>query len=449
VLGYDGADPYLVVDAAAIDDAGGNANGRLDPGETADAIFTLVNIGGVDASNVTATLSTDDPYLTITDNSGYFGAMPIDMLVDNMSDPFTITASGSAPHGYNAEFTLIATGDGGFADTIVHELTIGQPVPTDSGHYYAYYSGGLHEHAPTYFWVAIDSTQSTYPGVSLDFYDNQSAYLPLPFPFTYYGVEYDSFTICSNGWIAMGHRVTTDWTNSGIPNTDGPEAMIAPMWDDLDPGNTGQPSDVYYYYDQTNHRLIVEYFQVEHYAAGYHETFEVILYDPAYYPTPTGDGEILFQYLLAQQQVDNTIGIENADEDLGIQYSRDNVYHENAMTITDEFAIRITTWKPDQTGIEEFNGPVDAVSSILSVSPSITTGSVQIAYTLIGHSGEKTVYIYDATGRRVRRYLCDGEQATVTWDGRDAAGNRVASGIYFVTMDSGDVRESRKVIVVD
>lgn len=412
-------------------------------------IFTLVNIGGTDATNVTATLSTDDPYLTVTDASGYFGSMPIDMLVDNSADPFTVAVSSDAPHGYEAEFTIIATGDGGFVDTIVHEIPIGQQVPSDGGYYYAYYSGGPHEHTPAYNWVAIDSTQTTYPGISMDFYDNQSAYLPLPFPFTYYGVEYDSFTISSNGWIAMGVRVTTDWTNSGIPNSDGPEAMIAPMWDDLDPGNAGQPSDVYYYYDEANHRLIVEYFQVEHYAAGYHETFEVILYDPDYYVSPTGDGDILFQYFLAQQQVDNTIGIENEAEDQGIQYSRDNIYHEHAATITDEFAIRFTTWKPDQTGIEEYSGYNEPAPYFLRVSPSITSGTVKIAFALSGHVGAKAVHIYDATGRRVRVYNCEGEQATVTWDGRDATGNRVANGIYFVTLDSGEIRESRKVIMVD
>ncbi|NIW48323.1 MAG: hypothetical protein GWN30_27295, partial [Gammaproteobacteria bacterium] len=63
----------------------------------------------------------------------------------------------------------------------------------------------------------------------------------------------------------MGSTTSADWTNSGIPNVDGPDAMIAGLWDDLDPGNSGMAGDVYTYYDAPNHRFIIEYFRVEHY----------------------------------------------------------------------------------------------------------------------------------------------------------------------------------------
>lgn len=189
------------------------------------------------------------------------------------------------------------TANGGFVDTLDFVLVAGQGVPTDTGYYYSYYSGGPHLNCPVFNWIAIDSTQTANPGVSLDLFDNQTVRVGLPFAFQYYGTDYDTISICSNGWVAMGSQTATDWTNSNIPNPDGPDAMIAGMWDDLDPGNIGASSDIYYYNDAANHRFIIEYFQVEHWPSGNHETFEITLYDPVYYPTPTDDGEIIVQYL--------------------------------------------------------------------------------------------------------------------------------------------------------
>ena len=47
--------------------------------------------------------------------------------------------------------------------------------------------------------------------------------------------------------------------------------------------------------------------------------------------------------------------------------------------------------------------------------------------------------IYDASGRRVREIesgvVPAGEHAAV-WDGRDASGHRVSTGLYFVRLDA-------------
>ena len=78
VLNYTGTDPYVACLANTIIDVGGNNNGRLDPGETVDMTATIRNIGGVDFTNLNTTLVCTDPYITITDNSGYFGYLAVD-----------------------------------------------------------------------------------------------------------------------------------------------------------------------------------------------------------------------------------------------------------------------------------------------------------------------------------------------------------------------------------
>jgi hypothetical protein len=65
--------------------------------------------------------------------------------------------------------------------------------------------------------------------------------------------------------------------------------------------------------------------------------------------------------------------------------------------------------------------------------------------------GTATLEVFDLLGRRVR-VLTDGEQTagahTATWDGRDAAGRRVANGVYLVRLRSADASATRRVSVL-
>jgi len=62
-----------------------------------------------------------------------------------------------------------------------------------------------------------------------------------------------------------------------------------------------------------------------------------------------------------------------------------------------------------------------------------------------------TVQIYDASGRLVRtvadRHYAAGRHQT-TWDGRDDAGARVASGVYFCQLDNGRSAFRRKIVLL-
>ncbi|MEZ5064120.1 MAG: FlgD immunoglobulin-like domain containing protein [bacterium] len=59
-------------------------------------------------------------------------------------------------------------------------------------------------------------------------------------------------------------------------------------------------------------------------------------------------------------------------------------------------------------------------------------------------------HIYDVTGRHVRTLTSESRgRGTLSWDGRDSAGQRLASGIYFVRMELGAERVTRKVTLLD
>jgi hypothetical protein len=120
--------PVIDLISVSIDDASGNANGILDPGETADVVITVSNLGSGSASTVTGTISEDDVYLSISDDSGYFGDILAGGVGDNSGDVFVVSADGSCPIGYAAPMQLILIGDINFTRTLNVTITVGDRI---------------------------------------------------------------------------------------------------------------------------------------------------------------------------------------------------------------------------------------------------------------------------------------------------------------------------------
>lgn len=100
--------PWLVYNSSSINDATGNSNGLLDYGETSKINVGIENQGDRPGLNVIATLSTDNPYITITDNQAPYGDIAIDSIV-NVNDAFEISVANNIPDGQDVLFTLAAT----------------------------------------------------------------------------------------------------------------------------------------------------------------------------------------------------------------------------------------------------------------------------------------------------------------------------------------------------
>ena len=62
-----------------------------------------------------------------------------------------------------------------------------------------------------------------------------------------------------------------------------------------------------------------------------------------------------------------------------------------------------------------------------------------------------SIRVYDVSSRAVRT-LIDMQQTagrhTTTWNGTDEGGRRVSSGIYFIRLEAGDFRKTRKITLV-
>ncbi len=168
--------------------------------------------------------------------------------------------------------------------------------------------------------------------------DDRSTVVDLPFTFKFYGLEYDEITICTNGWLAFGDCTPdSDYSNTAIPNSDGPAAMLAPFWEDMNLENGGEIAT---YYDVVEGYFIIEFYRVPQWSpANTYETFEVILYDPSQWVNPTGDGTVLFQYLDITDPTEATFGIENLTEAVGLEIGYNDGYPASVSGIEDNYAI--------------------------------------------------------------------------------------------------------------
>jgi hypothetical protein len=90
-----------------------NANGRLDPGETATVDVPLRNVGGLDATNVSATLTTTTPGVTILPlTTKQYPDIAKEVGVSSSATPFRIKLESSFVCGTPINFTLTVNYNG-------------------------------------------------------------------------------------------------------------------------------------------------------------------------------------------------------------------------------------------------------------------------------------------------------------------------------------------------
>ncbi len=335
-------------------------NNILDPGDTVQMTVTLQNVGTVAISAVTGTLISNDTAITIDDADGYFTNILPGAYGTNTVNTFEITANAQIIPGTQFVLDLQLTDDLGYNDTVplqieVGEVSITDPLGPDAYGYYCYDDGDVsYIKAPTYNWAEIAPSQGGAGQVlSMNDTGDQGViqHVDLPFNLQFYGENYDEMTICSNGWMSPGDTDNRSYMNWIIPGAGGPSPIIAPFWDDLK--NMG--GTVVVYNDVALHRYIVEWSEMHNDYNDAEETFQVIIYDTAYYPTSNGDNEILFQYKVFNNvdQGDyfsyhvshgcySTVGLEDHTATRGIQYTFNNEYPTAAKPITNGTAILFT-----------------------------------------------------------------------------------------------------------
>ncbi len=171
---------------------------------------------------------------------------------------------------------------------------------------------------PTFSWVDITGVGTL---VALTGDDGLSAAVPMGISFPFYGSNFSSVRICTNGFLSFSDTATP-YENQALPNAGAPANLVAPFWDDMDFGATQR---VYTHSDGA--RFIVSWVAVPHYQTGGPYTFQAI-----FYPT----GEIRYQYLsMGTPTNSGSIGIQNGAKTIGLTVAFNTNY------VADNLAVRI------------------------------------------------------------------------------------------------------------
>gem|GEM_PF-888374 len=307
---------------------------RIDQADTLDLV--LRNIGAYDLSGAELMLSSDDARVVITGAEAGLGTLAMD---DTATVSFALEGGVGLFPGQPLSVRLQST-DGQRQATLDLPLPIGDlqpqdPMGPDAHGYFAIESGDYDVQGhPLYDWVELDPAYGGSGATRLMLGDDGVTTVDLPFPVTHYGRTGSRLSICSNGWVSLGDTWIDDFRNWNLPSSLGPPNIIAAYWDDLKPHYPDSSYvPVYWRHDATEGRVVIAWSRAYNRYAWENpgqplQELELILFDQATRPTPTGDTEILVQWKqvtdLDQNNNYATCGMENFGHDVGIQVSYAN-----------------------------------------------------------------------------------------------------------------------------
>ncbi len=351
------------------------------PGVTSSLALDLGNVGNMAASGFTFNLSTSDAFVSI-DGGSDTGTIAVG---GSATLDFTVSVDALAVRGHRAIFELNWSG-AGMSGLLSFSATVGAPGATsptgpDGYGYFAHEDTDASSLAPSYQWIEIAPSVGG-GGTNLnlsDYGDEQddAATINLPFDVVYYGIAYSEVAVCSNGFIAFepGAVNQTDYRNHHLPSGLGPDAMIAAAWDDhiLSGG-----SSVSWKHDALNHRVIIEWYQMQHNGSGSTNTFQIVLMDPDYHQTPTGDSPILLQYNDWNNTQSNSydfpgcsVGIKDEHSLNGMTLTNYQIDDPSISGFYDGKAILITTDEGTYLTGTDNNPPAISVVPVGTVQPGV------------------------------------------------------------------------------
>ncbi|MDK9699072.1 MAG: C25 family cysteine peptidase [bacterium] len=340
---------------------------ELNPGVTASFTVTVINQGLGISSGVSAQLVSLTPHAAVLQPTATYTSLPNGSTrTSPTAQRFQIQIQTSALPGSSLPMQMLFA-YGELRDTMDFTMplvaaTTSEPTGPDTYGYYAFEnSDSLYSASPDFSWREIIPAYGG-NGVRLPMsdggeYQDTSLAVRLPFPVKYYGNTFDSITVCSNGWLAFGWQpYYNNFRNWHLPANEGPANLVAVFWDDLFFG--ADPYGVFTYYDAANHQFILTWNVATTFGGSMPNLFQIIISDPRYYPTPTGDAMLKMQYRTVNNIIGDTyepdyatIGISDGTRLQALELSCDNFYAATAVPMDNgeniDHAILFSTTFPD------------------------------------------------------------------------------------------------------
>ncbi|GGD71026.1 S8 family serine peptidase [Lacimicrobium alkaliphilum] len=197
------------------------------------------------------------------------------------------------------------------------------------------------------------------------------------FPFTYHGEQYPGITVSSNGFIVAGQIELGPFDANRVvefPSEDNLNNVIAPLWADYDLRDPNDPSDNgegALYIDtidwQGERYLVVEWNQVAPFGSDEEGrqpyTFQVVIKE--------NSDEILFNYFHVVDPINATIGAENSDATLGVNYL--NTVTETSLPIPISGAPFSLALSTQPTGMADIDYKIALEDAGINTQPDAVT----------------------------------------------------------------------------
>jgi hypothetical protein len=367
--------PLLTIDHLEVND-----DEFIPGGENITFSPIITNNGNFDSPAFQATLESLDERVEITAAVRGYDAIDANGGEGSPDEPFTLNIDPLFVPGNAATFRLLISNGEGYEDILEFSKVVipreaGEPQgPDDYGYVCFDCMDTTWLEAPVYDWREInwevEGWEFRGDKFDINLNEDSTTVLDLPFTFQYYGEQFENVLVSSNGWAAFGtelEEVFESAYNRPIPGYGAPDGQLCVLWQQIFDNGGNSYDGIYYHHIEDEGIFVIEWSGVQlihRYLEDdtlrtvyFPVSFQILLFDPEVYQTPTGDGDIVFQYKEYHAASGNlydirysTIGIRNLTGDGGLQYSYWNELSEQAHPITDEFAIKFTTAAQNEYG---------------------------------------------------------------------------------------------------
>ena len=284
---------------------------RGGPFSPSSQVYTLSNTG---AASINWTAAKTQTWVSLSSTAGAL----------NAGQSATVTVS------INSGANSLASGN--YSDTVTFTNTTNGSGNTTRGVSLTVNAGPSDYRVVKTTFAWIDPTGHT----KLSLRTNSATYsISIPFSFEFYGTTYSKIYVGSNGMVGFASSGMTSYSNTNIPRTYTPNAVMYGYWDSLNEsvGGTVQMGTVG---TSPNRKVVVTWLNVPHrsqYSAKF--SFQVVMCE--------GTNEIVFQYLEVSPGStygggrSATIGIENQRGTIARKWS-----YNTAGAIANGDALRFT-----------------------------------------------------------------------------------------------------------
>lgn len=204
---------------------------------------------------------------------------------------------------------------------------------------------------PDYSYLWVDATDGIRCSIAGQDDANQLFYFP--FSFSFYNIVFNSFYVCTNGFVSFVSRTT--WANVPFPSSTY-TYMVAPFWDDLIAAN---PCNIFV--KNLSNCVVVEWQNYYTLGGSLVGTFELIFFN---------SGDIIFNYDYLDYASSYTCGLN-----FGIDTQFFNSF-TNLNTSMDNFAIKFRYYTPPSQILYSIMimSNVSIFLSDVKIASSITSG---------------------------------------------------------------------------